>query len=452
MSNTLKLKPIPADSDATYGADGSDVQTLHRPDAPIHDPAPRTAYGPRVDPVGTSADAPRPATAEETTARPSEARAPASQAEAPPSGAKPRAFKKLLLGGAGAVVLAAASWFVYDYITVGQYIVSTDDAYVGADMAIVSPKIPANVAAVPITDNQHVKAGDVLVQLDDGDYKLALAQAEAKLATQQAAIATFDAQIRAGEASVEQARAQRDAANANVLKAEADYERTKPLADREFTSKATLDAVIAARDTARAQVKADQAAIETANANVALLKSQRAEAEEVAKELAVAVDKAKRDLSFTVIRAPFDGVVGNKSVQVGDYVAPGKRLAAVVPLDHVYVDANVKETQLADVAVGQKATVRVDALDDKTFEGTVESLAPASGSQFSLLPPENATGNFTKIVQRVPVRISVPAKDADGRLRPGLSVVVDIDTRTTPPEAGQHAQATPQTETKTRIP
>ena len=149
------------------------------------------------------------------------------------------------------------------------------------------------------------------------------------------------------------------------------------------------------------------------------------------------VAKAERDLSFTVIRAPFNGVVGNKSVQVGDYVTPGKRLAAVVPLDKVYVDANLKETQLGPVTVGETANVRVDALDGAVLKGTVESVAPASGSQFSLLPPENATGNFTKIVQRVPVRIAIPAAEANGKLRLGLSVVVGIDTRTAPAKASQ---------------
>jgi membrane fusion protein (multidrug efflux system) len=194
---------------------------------------------------------------------------------------------------------------------------------------------------------------------------------------------------------------------------------------------------VAARDSARAQVKADEAAIQAADANIALLHAQRDQAERVAKELQVSVEQAARDLAFTVIRAPFNGVIGNKSVQVGDYVTPGKRLAAVVPLDKVYVDANLKETQLGPVVAGQEADIRVDALDGAVIKGTVESVAPASGSQFSLLPPENATGNFTKIVQRVPVRIAVPASEAKGRLRPGLSVVVGIDTRTTPTAAGQ---------------
>lgn len=379
--------------------------------------------------------------AQPDTARAPDAPAPSAEART----AAPRSKRKLILGSLGAVALAAASWFAYDYITVGRFIVSTDDAYVGADMAIISPKIAANVADVPIVENQHVKEGDTLVRLDDGDYRLAVDQTEAKLATQQAAITTFDAQIRAAEATAAQARAQLDSAKATVLKAEADYNRTKPLADRDFSSKATLDAAIAARDSARAQAKASEAAIDTADANVALLKSQRAQAEQVAKELEVDVAKAKRDLSFTVIRAPFNGVVGNKSVQVGDYVTPGKRLAAVVPLDKVYIDANVKETQLAGIKTGDKVSVRVHALDGAALEGTVESLAPASGSQFSLLPPENATGNFTKIVQRVPVRIAVPASEADGKLRPGLSVVVDIDTRRAPQASQQAANTTATT-------
>src|SRR6185437_10575714 len=188
--------------------------------------------------------------------------------------------------------------------------------------------------------------------------------------------------------------------------------------------------------TAKAQVAAQNAAIQSADANITVLRAQKVQAERSLKELEVAQAKAERDLSFTTIRAPFDGVVGNRSVQVGDYVTPGKRLAAVVPLDKVFVDANLKETQLGPVVVGETANVRVDALDGALLKGTVESVAPASGSQFSLLPPENATGNFTKIVQRVPVRIAIPAAEANGKLRPGLSVVVGIDTRTAPAKAG----------------
>lgn len=367
------------------------------------------------------------------------------RAPAPPTAVenvKPatRSFNKRTLGiGAASAALLLAAWFGYDYWTVGRFIVSTDDAYVGADMSIIAPKIAAHVASVQISENQHVKAGDTLVQLDDGDFTLAVDQAAAKLATQQSALQTFDAQILAAEAAAVQARAQLDASKASLVKAEADFSRTDALAQNSYSSKASLDAARAARDSAKAQVDAQTAGISSAEANVGVLKAQRIQSERVAKELEVALAKAKRDLSFTVITAPFDGVIGNKSVQVGDYVTAGKRLAAVVPLDKVYVDANLKETQLARIVAGEKVKLRVDAFGGGTIEGTVESIAPASGSQFSLLPPENATGNFTKIVQRVPVRIAIATADAKGKLRPGLSVSVDIDTRDSATVSTQHA-------------
>ena len=366
-------------------------------------------------------------------APPATAREKSAEAPAKDAPAKKGSRRKPVFMAVGALALMAVAYFAYNYITVGRFMVSTDDAYVGAYMSIISPKVSAIVAEVPVVDNQTVKEGQVLVHLDEGDYQLAVDQAQSKLATQLAAIMTFGAQIRAAEASAAQARAQLDAAKANVVKADADYKRTQALTAKDYATKAALDDAIASRDSSYAQVKANEAAIQSAVANVAMLHAQRNQAEKLANELRVAVDQAKRDLSFTTIRAPFDGVVGNRGgVQVGDYVTPGKRLMAIVPLDKVFVDANFKETQLSDIVAGQTATVEVDALDGKALKGTVESVSPASGSQFSLLPPENATGNFTKIVQRVPVRIAIPASEAKGHLRPGLSVVVSVDTRTTP--------------------
>lgn len=366
-------------------------------------------------------------------AEPATAREKSGEATAKDAPAKKRSRRKPVFMAVGALALMVVAYFGYYYITVGRFMVSTDDAYVGAYMSIISPKVSAIVAEVPVVDNQSVKEGQTLVHLDDGDYRLAVDQAQAKLATQLAAIKTYDAQIRAAEASAAQARAQLDAAKANVVKSEADYKRTQALSAKDYATKAALDDAIAARDSAYAQAKANEAAIQSAVANVAMLHAQRDQAEKIANELRVAVDQAQRDLSFTTIRAPFDGVVGNRGgVQVGDYVTPGKRLMAIVPLDKVFVDANFKETQLSDIVAGQTATVEVDALGGKALKGTVESVSPASGSQFSLLPPENATGNFTKIVQRVPVRIAIPASEAKGHLRPGLSVVVSVDTRTTP--------------------
>ena len=363
------------------------------------------------------------------------ARERSSETSATGTAAKPRSRRKAVFMTIGALALMGVAYFGYNYITVGRFMIATDDAYVGAYMSIISPKISAIVADVPVVDNQHVKTGQTLVSLDDGDYRLAVDQAKSKLATQLAAITTYDAQIKSAEASTAQARAQLDSAKANVVKAEADFNRTSALTAKDYASKASLDDTIAARDSANAQVKANEAAIQSAVAKVAMLRAQLDQAEKLAAELRVAVSQAERDLSFTNIRAPFDGVIGNRGVQSGDYVTPGKRLMAVVPLDKVFVNANYKETQLPPIAVGQTATIKVDALDGEALKGTVESISPASGSQFSLLPPENATGNFTKIVQRVPVRIAIPASEADGRLRPGLSVVVSVDTRTTPANA-----------------
>jgi len=201
----------------------------------------------------------------------------------------------------------------------------------------------------------------------------------------------------------------------------------------EGVTPALLDDARTAVDQANAALLGADAQITAARTNIAVLQAQRDETASSLTTLQLNKQKAERDLSFTVLRAPYDGVVGNLSVEQGDLVSPGQKLAAIVPMDKLYIVANFKETQLRRIVPGQKVHVAVDAFDEHDFEGTVSSLAPASGAVFSLLPPENATGNFTKVVQRVPVRIEVP-RDAleSGRLRAGLSVVVDVDSRTTP--------------------
>lgn len=188
-----------------------------------------------------------------------------------------------------------------------------------------------------------------------------------------------------------------------------------------------------ALDQATANLAAGEATVASAQANISLLRAQRKEAESSIRSLELTRLKAERDLSFTVLRAPYDGVIGNVSVQTGDLVSPGQRLAALVPVKELYIEANFKETQIARLKTGEQVRVHVDAYDDKPVIGTVQSIAPASGSVFSMLPPENATGNFTKIIQRVPVRIALPKDELEsGHLRAGLSVVVDVDTRTAP--------------------
>lgn len=357
---------------------------------------------------------------------------------APPPSAPPMADqspmrdrKKMALMGAAALVALLGLWKGYDYITVGRFTVSTDDAYVGAENAQIAPKLAGNVAAVLVEANQKVKAGDKLVQLDDTDYRFTLDQAQAKLATQNATLARITAEAVAADAGVAQAEAQVNAAAADVTRAASAYERAQKLAATDYASRAALENATADRDRANAQKSAADAALANARAQRALVDARFKEAKGAAAELAVSVDRAKRDLDMTTITAPFDGMVAAKSVQLGDYITPGKRVLSLVPVDRVFVDANFKETQISDVKPGQKVTIKIDAYPDRTFEGVVTGLSAGTGSTFSLLPPDNATGNFTKIVQRVPVRISVKQPSDGALLRPGMSVVASINTKKT---------------------
>jgi membrane fusion protein, multidrug efflux system len=339
--------------------------------------------------------------------------------------------RKLALGLVATVAAGIAGWFGYDYLTVGRFTVSTDDAYVQAYNTTLAAKVAGYLASVPVTDNTYVHTGDVIATIDDGDYRLAVDSAREKVATQQATIARMAHQIAAQEAAVEQAKTQLLSAQAGATRTELELNRQTMLVARDASSRQLLEQAQANRDQAIASVQGARAAIESAAANVDVLKGQRQEAISTLDELKTASAKAERDLSFTVIRAPIDGVVGNRAVQVGDYVQTGQRLASVVPLADVYVTANFKETQVARLRPGQQVSIAVDALPEHTIQGIVESFSPASGAVFSLLPPDNATGNFTKIVQRLPVRIHVPLDVAhEGLLRPGMSVVVSVNTKT----------------------
>ncbi len=330
------------------------------------------------------------------------------------------------------LAVGGAAWYGYDYLTVGRFMVSTDDAYVQAYNTTLATKVSGYLSSVPVTDNTHVHTGDVIATIDDGDYRLAVDSAREKVATQEATIARMAHQIAAQEAAVEQSRTQLVSAQAAATRTELELTRQNQLVARDASSRQLLEQAQANRDQAVAGVQGARAAIESAAANVDVLKGQRQEAISTLSELKTALAKAERDLSFTVIRAPLDGVIGNRAVQTGDYVQTGQRLASLVPLDDVYVTANFKETQLAHLRPGQTASIAVDALPEHSIEGSVESFSPASGSVFSLLPPDNATGNFTKIVQRLPVRIHVPADVArEGLLRPGMSVVVRVNTKAT---------------------
>ncbi|MEZ2328826.1 HlyD family secretion protein [Mesorhizobium sp. RCC_202] len=352
-------------------------------------------------------------------------------AEAPAK--KKRSVRSFLLPIIGVALLGAGAWYGYDYWTDGRFMISTDDAYVQADMSFVSPKISGYIDKVLVSENQQVKAGDPLFVIDNGDYKIAVAQAEAQIATLAKTLDRIDAQTKAAQASLQQAQASKVADQAAADNAGRAQVRATQLLKTHVGTQAQLDDAQTALDQANAALVGADAQIAAAQANIGVLQAQRAESASTLASLQLTRDKAARDLAFTVLKAPYDGVVGNRSVEQGDLVSPGQKLAVVVPMDKLYIVGNFKETQLGRMVPGEKVRITVDAIDGQTFEGTVSSLAPASGAVFSLLPPENATGNFTKVVQRVPVRIDVPADVLKtGKLRAGLSVVVAVDSRTAP--------------------
>jgi membrane fusion protein (multidrug efflux system) len=336
------------------------------------------------------------------------------------------------------MLLGGSAWFGQYWWITGRYIVSTDDAYVGARSSTLSPKVSGYVAEIAVEDNAQVKAGDVIVRIDDGDYRLAVQTARDQVGVQQASIDRLGRQIVSQQAAVDQANAQLASARAVATRTDLELKRQQDLATRQINSRAALEQAQASYDQAVAAVQAGEAGVESARANVDVLKAQKEEAARTLQQYLTALAKAERDLSFTVIRAPFEGVFANRAVQVGDYVQPTQRLASLVPLVAVYIDANFKETQVSKLTAGQPVSISVDALPGRTFEGRVASLAPASGSVFSLLPPDNATGNFTKIVQRLPVRILLPADITEqGMLRPGMSVVVQVNTKPGAPGPSQ---------------
>ena len=270
-----------------------------------------------------------------------------------------------------------------------------------------------------------------IFRIDDGDYKIAVDAARTKIATQQATIDRVGRQVAAQVAAVEQAQANLASAEAGLKRAGLDFDRQQSLSTKGFASHATFEQSEAARDQGIAGVKAAQAAYDAAQSNVEVTRAQQAEAEAQLAELKTTLAKAERDLEFTYVRSPVEGTFSNRLVNTGDFVAVGQRLGNVVPLDDVYIDANYKETQLKRIRPGQPVTIKVDAYGFRKFKGTVDSISPAAGSVFTLLPPDNATGNFTKIVQRLPVRIRVPKDVArQNLLRAGMSVYTTVDTNT----------------------
>jgi membrane fusion protein (multidrug efflux system) len=323
---------------------------------------------------------------------------------------------------------------------VGRFYVSTDDAYVRANNTMLGARVAGHIAAILPGDNTQVRKGDVIFRIDDGDYRIAVDAARTKIATQEATIARIGRQVSAAVSAVEQAQANLASAEAGLKRAGLDYDRQQSLSTKGFASHATFEQSEAARDQGVAGVKAAQASYDAARDNVEVTKAQQAEAQAQLAELKTQLAKAERDLDFTYVRSPVDGTFSNRLVNAGDYIAVGQRLGNVVPLDDVFIDANFKETQLKRIRPGQPVTIKVDAYGFRKFTGIVESLSPAAGSVFTLLPPDNATGNFTKIVQRLPVRIRVPTEVArQNLLRAGMSVYATVDTNKGADDADSNA-------------
>jgi membrane fusion protein (multidrug efflux system) len=333
---------------------------------------------------------------------------------------------------AGVVVLIAAGAWGIEWWRVGRFIESTDDAYLQADSVTVAPKVSGYVTQVYVADNQAVQAGDPLVRLDERQYHASLDQARATIDARQADIERAQAEILQQQANVAQAEAQERVARLNAKHADDEVRRYRPLVATGAETGERLSNLNNERDQALATVTANQAAVQSARAQIAVSTAQIAQARAQLEAANASARQADLDVHDTVVRATLSGTVGDRTVRVGQFVQPGTRMMTVVPVQEVYLVANFKETQIGRMHPGRPVTLHVDALPDTDLRGRVDSFAPGTGSQFALLPPENATGNFTKIVQRVPVRIHIDT-DADTRalLAPGLSVTAEVNTRKT---------------------
>ncbi|MBL6937230.1 MAG: HlyD family secretion protein [Alphaproteobacteria bacterium] len=334
--------------------------------------------------------------------------------------------RALLVAGAAIVLAAIGAW----WIATPASSVSTDDAYLKADSTIVAPRVHGLVAEVLVRDNQTVHAGQPLIRIDDDDYRQALSAAEADVQTAQAALDQFAAQRSLAAANAAAAAASIRAADAENVRAAADRVRFEKLAASGDISRSQADTARAAALSAAADSDKMRATLAAATQQVNVVDQTKGQLLAALARADAALTLARQNEEHTIVRAPVDGQIGDRQVQLGEYVQPGTQLLTVVPMNTMYVVANFKETQTARMLIGQKARIIVDALNGETIDGTVESFAPGSGSEFSLLPFEPATGNFTRIVQRVPVRIRLNPNQPDvQRLRPGLSADVRVDLR-----------------------
>ncbi|HEV8028196.1 MAG TPA: HlyD family secretion protein [Stellaceae bacterium] len=341
-----------------------------------------------------------------------------------------RRWRRLGLAAALFAAATGLAWYAQDWWRVGRFIESTDDAYVGGNVTPLAPHIDAFIEQVLVTDNERVAAGQLLIRLDQRDYRAALDHAEASLAARLAAAESLRAQSALQQSTIRQQEADLVAKNAGAAFAAEDASRYRFLAQATVGSRQNEQRSAAADQEARAAVVAGRAGLEAAQQQIKVLDAQIAEADAAVAQANSELRTAELNLGYSEIRAPTDGYVGNRAAQIGAYATRGTYLISVTPADGLWVDANFKEDQLARMLPGQSASVTADALPGHVFRGHVASFAPGTGAVFSVIPPENATGNFTKIVQRVAVRIALDGGDPMlATLRPGLSTIVRVETR-----------------------
>ena len=364
-------------------------------------------------------------------------------AAAAPKPSKKDRIRRLLMAGAAVAVLGGASWYAYDYWTVGRFEVSTDDAYVKADNTTIAPKVSGYLHEVLVGDNERVKAGQVLARIDDRDYAVALDQARADVAAAEAAVVSKQAQLDVQQSVIDAAKATLDVDTASATFAKQENKRYTDLAATGYGSVQNAQNAQSRDASALAAIERDKANIASAINQVELLKAELSQAVATVARAKALQRQAELNLSYTTIVAPIDGVVGNRTLRAGQYVQAGTQLMSLVPAAGAYVIANYKETQLTEVAAGQPVDIEVDMFPGQVVHGHVDSLAPASGQEFALLPPDNATGNFTKVVQRIPVKIALDSGSVE--LRPGMSVIPTIQTQKQQPASASVPQRVTQT-------
>jgi membrane fusion protein, multidrug efflux system len=341
--------------------------------------------------------------------------------------------KKLALAGLAFAVVLGAVWYGHHWWTLGRFIESSDDAYVGGDVTAISPHVAGFVAEIPVTDNQYVQAGQLLIRLDDRDVRAAVDRTQAIVQEREATLAGLHAKYLLQQSAIKQAEADLAAKTARAAFTSVDAVRYRNLAVTNMGTRQDAQRTDAADKEARAAVSSSQAGLGSAKQQLGVLDAEIGEAVAAVAQAKADLQTARLNLSYTEIRSPIDGYIGNRAARVGSYVAEGAYLVTVVPAHGLWIDANFKEDQLERMTLGQPATIVADVVPGHVFRGRILSLAPGTGAIFSVIPPENATGNFTKIVQRVPVRILLDAHDPIlERLRPGLSTTVSVDVRAGP--------------------